>query len=188
MIRTTSLALAFGIAASTAHAAGPGDWAGGYIGGQIGYAYSDFSLNVSNFDSDSVIGGLTAGYLWALGSGWYLGPELQYDWANLTITDPATNSTATFNEMARLKVIAGYEIGQGLLYGSIGYAYANFDGVGTFFDGSGDSYVIGLGYDYAIDANWTIGGEYMFQSFKGIGSGGGDVDVNTVYIKATYRF
>jgi hypothetical protein len=33
-----------------------------------------------------------------------------------------------------------------------------------------------------------VGGEYMYHSFDGIGSGGGDVDVNTVHLKATYRF
>ena len=109
-------------------------WAGPYVGGQLGYAYSEFDLgNISpnDFSNDSVIGGLTLGYLWSAGNGWYLGPEFQYDWADLTVTDPGTGNTASFDEIARLKLIAGRELGNGLLYGSAGVAYANFDGVGT---------------------------------------------------------
>ena len=77
-------------------------WEGGYVGGQIGYAYGDFGINVGDFNNDSVIGGLTAGYLWSLGNGFYLGPEFQYDWANVTVTDPDTNWYATQTELDRL--------------------------------------------------------------------------------------
>jgi outer membrane immunogenic protein len=48
--------------------------------------------------------------------------------------------------------------------------------------------VLGLGYDWRVGDNWTVGGEYMYQSFDGIGSSGGDVDVNTIQVKASYRF
>lgn len=162
-------------------------WEGPYVGGQLGYTFGEFDLNGS-FDDDSVIGGLTAGYLFSLGNGWYMGPELQYDWADVTVTDPGTGNTATFKEMARLKLLAGTEVGNGLLYGSVGYAYADFNGIGTFFNGSADSYVVGLGYDWRVGDNWTLGGEYMFHSFDGVGNGGGDVDFNTIHVKATYRF
>lgn len=163
-------------------------WEGGYVGGQIGYANGDFELDFDTFDDSSVIGGLTAGYLFSLGNGWYLGPELQYDWADMTITDPDTGDSATFDEIARLKLIVGYELGNGLLYGSAGLAYASMDGIGDFFDGSTSDYVLGVGYDWRLGTNWTVGGEYMFQRFDGIGASGGDVDVNTIQLKATYRF
>lgn len=202
MFRTTAIALLLASTAGIAHAAGPApepiqpviiaaptpSWQGGYVGGQIGYAYGDFSLDLGDFDNDSFIGGLTLGYLWSLGNGWYLGPEFQYDWADISITDPDTNDTATFDNIARLKLIAGYELGNGMLYGSIGYAYTSLDGIGDFFDGSSNGYVVGIGYDWKVADNWAVGGEYMYQAFDGIGAGGGDVDVNTIYLKATYRF
>lgn len=209
MLRTTStLALLLITAGGAAYAAGPEPtpvtpvvfapapapdpfWEGGYIGGQIGYAYGDFELDTDTFNNDSAIAGLTAGYLWSLGDGWYLGPEFQYDFADISITDSDTGAEASFEEIARLKLILGYEIGQGLVYGSAGVAYGSLDTVGDVFDGfdgSDTSYVLGLGYDYRIGENWTLGGEYMYHNFTGIGSDGGDVNVNTLQLKAAYRF
>lgn len=211
MIRTTVAALLLSSSAGLAFAAGPEPtpvapvvaaqpavapfWAGGYVGGQIGYSYGDFDIDLGSrpgdFNNDSVIGGLTAGYLWEVADGWYLGPEFQYDFADISVTDKSSGDTASFDEIARLKLIVGYELGNGLLYGSAGIAYASFDDAGTVFDGfdgSDTSYVVGLGYDYRVAENWTVGGEYMYHSFSGIGSAGGDVDVNTVHLKASYRF
>jgi len=173
----------------------PPFWAGGYVGAQLGYAFSDFDLgsvtSPDDFNEDSVIGGITAGYLWDLGNGWYLGPEFQYDWADLSVADSTTGDSADFDEIARLKLIAGYELGNGLLFGSVGVAYASLDSVGGVFDaidGSDTSYVVGLGYDYRVGDNWTVGGEYQYHNFTGIGDAGGDVDVNTIHLRAMYRF
>ncbi|MGI1662430.1 outer membrane protein [Palleronia sp. KMU-117] len=205
MFRQASLAILLSTAAGAAFAAGPtpvpaeevvivapapvaAAWEGGYIGGQLGYAYGDFSLDINDFDENNVIGGLTAGYLWSLGSGWYLGPEFQYDWTDLTVTDPDTGESASLDQMARLKLILGYEVGNGLLFGSAGFAYTSVDGVSDFIDGSSDGYSLGLGYDWRMSDAWTLGGEYIYNSFDGIGSSGGDVDVNAVYLRAMYRF
>jgi outer membrane immunogenic protein len=212
MLRTTALATVLIGAVTAAHAAGPVSqpvepivqqpapmqspfWAGGYVGGQLGYAYGDFDLgNVDprDFDNDSVIGGFHAGYLWEVSPGFYLGPEFQYDFADVTVTDPDTGGTASFDEIARLKLIAGYELGNGLLFGSAGIAYADFDGsVGGIFDGidGGEtSYVVGIGYDHRVSDNWTVGGEYQFHRFNNLGAGGEDVDVNTLHLRASYRF
>ena len=209
MIRTTALALAASAVAGTAFAgnATPAptepvivapvapvqsfSWEGGYVGGQLGYAFSSFNLNsnsLSDFDENNVIGGINAGYLWALGNGWYLGPEFQYDWTDLSVRDASSGQTASFDGIARLKLVAGYELGNGLLYGSAGFAYADFNSAGSVLDIDKNSYVVGLGYDYRVGENWTVGGEYMYHTFDGAGSAGGDIDLNTVHLKATYRF
>ncbi|MDK3075521.1 outer membrane beta-barrel protein [Sedimentitalea sp. JM2-8] len=173
-------------------------WEGGYVGAQIGYAYSKFDLgniDVGDFSENSVIGGLNAGYLWSLGNGWYIGPEFQYDWADLSVTDPDTGDEASFDAIARLKLIVGTEIGtNGLLYGSVGFAYANLSGgltdqVGDVLDVSSDSsYVLSIGYDYRMNENWAIGAEYLYHDFKDITASGGDVNLNALEVKATYRF
>jgi outer membrane immunogenic protein len=206
MFRTFPIAILALATAGAAHAAGPTPtpaepvvvvqpapapapfWEGFYVGGQVGYANGDFELDFDTFDDSSVIGGVHAGYLFSLGNGWYLGPEIQYDFADMTITDPDTGDSASFDEIARLKLIAGYEVGNGLLYGSAGLAYAKMDGIGDFFDGSTSDYVLGLGYDWRIGDNWSVGAEYMYHSFDGIGASGGDVDVSTIQVKAAYRF
>ncbi len=172
-------------------------WEGGYVGGQLGYSYSSLDLNigdvVDDFDKNNLIGGINAGYLWSVGNNWYLGPEFQYDFTDITATDATTGATASLSDIARLKLIAGYEVanGRGMVYASAGVAYANFDEVGDFvdgIDGSNTSYVLGLGYDHRVGDNFTVGGEYLFQRFRDIASDGGDIDVNGLYLKATYRF
>ena len=166
-------------------------WEGAYVGGQLGYAFSDFNIDsniISDFNEDNVIGGITAGYLWSLGNGWYLGPEFQYDFTDISVTDAATGATTSLDAVARLKLIAGYELGNGMLYGSAGFAYADFDNPTNVLDFDSDSYVVGLGYDWRVGDNWTVGAEYMYQTFSGSGSNGGDVDLNSIYVKAAYRF
>lgn len=203
MLRTSVIALAIATTAGMVHAAGPAapepafaaptarSWEGGYVGGQLGYAYSEFDLNsnsLSNFDKDSVSGGITAGYLWALGQGWYMGPEFQYDWTDLSVTDNTSGQTATFDGIARLKLIAGYELGNGLLYGTAGFAYADFDNVGSIIDIDKNSYVVGIGYDWRVTDEWTVGAEYLYHNFDSVGSAGGDIDLNTIQLRAAYRF
>ena len=166
-------------------------WAGGYVGAQIGYAYSDFgfdNIDLGDASSDGVIGGLTAGYLWHLGGAWYLGGEAQYDWADLSVSDSETGASADFDEIGRLKAILGYELGNGLLYGSAGAAYGSVNGNTDVFNGSETSWVVGIGYDWRVADNWTVGAEYMYHDFKGFGSGDTDIKLNTIHLKAAYRF
>ena len=200
-------ALMVAIVGSAAYAAGPEPtpvapvvvapppppfWEGGYVGAQIGYGFGDFDLGDA-FDavtlddsSNGLVGGITAGYLWSLNNGWYIGPEFQYDWADLDVTDTDTGDNIAFEEMARLKLIAGYEVGggSGLVYGTAGIAYGSLDNAGDIFDGfdgSDTNWLLGLGYDHRVGQNWTVGGEYMYHDFD-------DINVNTIHLKATYRF
>jgi len=211
MIKTTALAVFMTSAATLASAqtsetapigsspkfafTGTTSWEGGYVGGQLGYSYSEFDIdtgaNLGDLDDDQVIGGFTAGYLFALQNGFYIGPEFQYDFADLEVTDASTGDTASFEEIARLKLIVGRETGPGFLYGSLGVAYAELDGFGSLadgFDGDDTSYSVGFGYDYPVGDAFTIGVEYQYHEFNGIGVGGGDVELNTLHLKGTYRF
>lgn len=162
------------------------DWSGGYVGGQVGYGFGDFSTNVDDFDSDGILGGLHAGYNWDLGD-WVLGAEVQYDWSDLSLT--TDTGSGTFDEIGRLKLRAGRDLGQTLVYGSAGLAYANFDDDGAFnfsFDDPG--YVVGVGVDRQIGQNWVAGLEYQYHMFNDFGADGNDVDLQTIHARASYRF
>lgn len=164
-----------------------GDWAGGYAGVQLGYGTGDFSTNLNDYDSDGVIGGFHAGYNWDLGN-WIFGPELQYDFTDLDID--SGSGSGTFDEIVRLNLRVGRDLGRGLLYGSAGIAYANFDGVSGAISGDLDDsgYVLGLGYDYRLNGAWTIGGQYQYHEFDDFGADGNDVDFGTLHLRASYNF
>lgn len=164
-----------------------GDWTGGYAGVQLGYGTADFTTDVDDYDADGVIGGFHAGYLWDFGQ-WVVGPELQYDWTDLAID--SGNGSGDFEEIARLTVRAGRDLGQGLLYGSAGLAYANFDGVSGALSGDLDDpgWVLGLGYDYKLTDNWVVGGQYQYHQFDDFGADGNDVDFGTFHLRASYQF
>lgn len=164
-------------------------WEGADIGAQVGYAYGDFDFDDAidgDDNGDGIIGGLTFGYLWSLNNGWYVGPEFQYDFADVDVTDADSGETASFEEIARLKLIVGHEVtqGKGLVYGSGGIAYADLDGADDIFDGfdgSDTNWVLGLGYDHRVGENWTVGAEYQYHDFDSL-------NVSTIHIKAAYRF
>ncbi|MBY6140818.1 porin family protein [Leisingera daeponensis] len=176
------------LSAATASPALAGDWEGGYIGGQIGYGSGDFDLGtLTDLDTDGAVGGFTVGYLWELGD-WAIGPELQYDFSDLSIN--SGGASGDFDGIARLKLRAGYDLGNALLYGSLGFAYTNFDGLSgvTGIDLDDPGYVIGFGYDHQINDRWVIGGEYQYHKFDDFGTDGNDVDFGTLHVRAMFRF
>lgn len=197
-----------GLAAGAAHAAGPtsvpadtvvapppspvyarpaNDWSGAYGGVQLGYGTGEFSTDTDDYDSDGVIGGFHLGYNWNMGD-WVVGTELQYDKSELEI-DSGTGS-GSFDEIARLKLRAGREFGAGLLYGTAGLAYANFNGASGALSGdlNDPGYTLGLGYDYRLNERWTLGGEYQHHMFDDFGATGNDVDFGTAHVRVSYGF
>ena len=176
-------------ASSTAALAG--DWTGWYAGGQIGYSYGEFDLNSvttpGDFDADGVIGGFMGGYLQDYGD-WVAGVELQYDFSDISFNE--ASGSGSFDGIARLKARAGRDFGNSLGFISVGVVYTNFDGVTgvTDIDFDDPGVVAGVGYEYQINQNWVVGGEYMWHQFLDFGADGNDVTFNTLHVRASYRF
>ncbi len=163
------------------------DWTGGYVGGQLGWGWATGELDLSlgsdvdnpDLDGNGVIGGFSTGYRYDFGQ-WVVGGELQYDWAsldfdNINVDLPGGSANievddATLTDVWRAKMLAGYDLGTSLVYGSFGYAHATADFEGDELDG--DGWVIGAGWDYMIRDNITIGGELMYHQFDDFGSTG----------------
>ena len=155
-------------------ATGP-DWTGFYGGVQLGYA--DIDTNVSGSNGD-VIGGLIAGYDFDLGN-WVVGGGLDYDFADISVANGAADVESVF----RAKLRGGYKLGDGLLYGTGGYALADTDTLG-----SDDGYFIGAGYEHLLTQSLSVGGEVLYHEFESYNSTPVDVDATTVQIRGTFRF
>ncbi len=153
------------------------DWTGPYVGAQLGYGFGD----ADGTDFDGVLGGVHAGYNYDLGN-WVVGAELDYNFANLELD----GSDDTIDQIGRLKAKAGYEIGQALLYGTAGGAYAEADVGGSTLSDFG--WVAGAGVDYMVSDNIIAGVEYLYHGFDDFDDSGVDVDASTVAAKVSFKF
>lgn len=155
------------------------DWTGGYVGAQLGYG--DVDSSDVTMEGYGWLGGVHAGYRWDLGN-WVAGTELTWDKTDI---DLGTTGDSLDDVMA-LKLTAGREIGNSLVYGALGVAQANAT-VGTA-DASDNGIVFGVGFDYAVNDRWTVGGEVLEHQFNNFDGLGVDLDATTVKAKVALRF
>ncbi len=155
------------------------DWTGGYVGAQIGYG--DVNSNGAGLDGSGAIGGVHAGYLVDFGT-FVTGAELSYDAGSIDLGAGADS----LDSVTRLKLIAGYDMGRTLVYASTGLARASATVGGA--DISDNGYLFGIGADYALTEQWTLGGEVMAHRFNDFGGTGARLQATTVQAKIAYRF
>ena len=122
-----------------------------------------------------------AGYRWDLGQT-VVAIEGDYDAASIDLG----GTTGTLDNVARLKLIGGADLGRTFLYATGGVAYADATVGGAGLSDSG--YFIGAGMDYAITDSWTMGGEILGHRFSDFDGSGVDLDVTTVKAKVSFRF
>ncbi len=152
------------------------DWTGFYGGAQVGWG--DVDTNVPGVSGDDMIGGLTFGYDHDLGD-WVIGAGLDYDWADIGLA-PGLSVDNIF----RAKLRGGYKVGNGLIYGTGGYANAD-----TSTLGDEDGYFVGAGYEHLISDQFSVGGEVLWHEFDGFNTfPSTDVEATTVQVRGTFRF
>lgn len=154
------------------------DWTGGYVGAQLGYGDVDSSTGA--LEGSGWLGGVHAGYRWDLGN-WVAGTELTWD-----TTDIDLGTTGSLDDVMALKLTAGREIGNSLVYGALGVAQANATIAGV--DQSDNGIVYGIGFDYAVNDRWTVGGEVLEHQFNDFDGLPVDLDATTVKAKVALRF
>ena len=158
-----------------------GDWTGFYAGGQLGYGDVDVAGDdvVPGVSGDGMTAGLMGGYRMDFGQ-FVAGAELNYDWADIELGDGAS-----IDNIARLKLIGGFDMGNTLVYGTVAAVrgYASLDGE----DVSDSGWGAGLGVDYALSDSMTVGAEVMEHRFDGF-AGGGDVDATTLNARVGFKF
>ena len=151
------------------------DWTGAYAGLSLGFA--DVSTSgAATLSGDGMIGGLSLGYDYDLGNV-VLGAGLDYDIADIDL------GADTLESVARLKLRAGYDMGQGLLYATGGAARASLSGLG---DDTG--YFAGIGYEHLITDTISVGGEILYHAIDDFNGSGTDVEATTVAAKVNFRF
>jgi outer membrane immunogenic protein len=157
-----------------------GAWGGFYVGAGLGYG--DVGSSTDTLDGDGILGGLQAGYRHDFGTA-VVGGELEYD-----ITDIALGAAGTdqLNSVARLKAMAGADLGRTLVYGTAGYASADADVGGTRL--SDDGWFAGLGADYALSDRLSVGAEVLTHKFDDFDASGVDLDATTAKARINLRF
>lgn len=156
-----------------------GDWAGAYVGAQLGYG--DLDSNGAGLDGNGAIGGVHAGYRADFGK-FVAGAELDYDVADIELG--ATGDT--LDNVARVKLMGGLDLGRSLIYATAGAAYADATIGGA--DLSDNGYFAGVGMDYAVSDRFTVGGEYLMHKFDDFDGSGVDLDADTLKAKVSFTF
>lgn len=175
-----TLALAGALGAGSGAMAQQGNWDGPYGGVQLGYG--DFDADGTSVgDADGVAGGLFLGYNRDFGD-YVLGAELSYDFLDADFKGGA----GQIDEMARLKLRAGWDFGRSLFYVAGGPAWAD----ASLGNRSNDEWgwFVGGGVDHQLNDRWFIGGEILYTQIDDLGGPGADIDGVTVQARTGFRF
>ena len=159
-------------------------WTGCYVGLHAGadWGHSKWVAGASvTMDGSGAIGGAQAGCNYQV-QNFVLGAEGEI-WGS-GLTESTTLVGAPFSETLTSKsdfagdlaARLGYAIDRALVFGKVGVAWANyryadtvdFEGA-TFLSAEGRSthtgLLLGLGLEYAIDAHWSLKGEYDYVNY-----------------------
>ncbi len=167
------------LAATLPNLSAAAGWTGFYAGVQFGATSTDASVPGRSFSEDSTTYGLLAGYNHDIGNQLVLGGELNID--KMEYSDVSWDLTTQ-----RIRARLGYDLGDVLIFGSIGYARVDDEGN----DGE-NGYSLGLGLDYKITQSLTLGLELLRDSYDfdaPAGLGDADLDIDSLRLRLAYRF
>jgi outer membrane immunogenic protein len=155
------------------------DWSGFYAGAQLGYGDAD--SNGAGLDGNGFLGGIHGGYRWDFGQV-VVGTELDYDTVDIGLGRDA----GSLDDVTRIKLMGGADLGNSLIYATTGAAYATAT-VGSQ-SLSDDGWFYGAGMTYAINDQWTVGGELLQHNFDNFDGSGVDFDALTATARVAIRF
>jgi len=167
------------------------DWSGPYAGIHAGYGFDDGRKvdiagtgagtstaiangsrpNVLNQNREGFVGGGQVGWNFQRGA-WVFGPEADFSYMhsrgtdavftpNTTGTVQGTRVNSRMDWMGSARLRAGHTLGNGLIYGTGGYAYGKVKGDAIFYSPTGAANYAG-GHSYTAQG-WTAGGGFEFK-------------------------
>ncbi|MCK0148496.1 outer membrane beta-barrel protein [Marivita sp. S6314] len=149
-----------------------GDWTGAYGGLSLG----NLSADADDLDDSEMVYGLHGGYDYDFGQ-FVVGGELDYQTgSDISLGD------IDVDDVLRVKLRGGYDLGRALVYGTVGAAQ-----LGTSI-GDDTGLVGGLGMEYKVTEQFTVGGEFLAHRFDDFDDTGLDVDANTLSLRGNFRF
>ncbi|OSQ45763.1 outer membrane protein [Marivita geojedonensis] len=149
-----------------------GDWTGAYGG----LSFGNLSADADDLDDSEGVYGVYGGYDYDFGQ-FVVGGELDYQ----TGEDIQLGGIEV-DDVLRAKVRGGYDLGRTLVYGTVGAAQLNTN------IGDDTGFVGGLGVEYKVTEQITVGGEYLAHRFDDFDGTGVDVEADTVSIRGSFRF
>lgn len=152
------------------------NWTGGYLGLALGRHDADLSLGGASVSAKDNSIGIFGGYNHDFGK-YVAGGELSFDRAS----DQGVDINLT-----RLKGRLGYDAGNWMPYATLGLARVTVDNGTT--SGSENGYTYGIGADFAVTNNFVVGAELARSTFDNVASTTGDLDVNSLQLRASYKF
>jgi outer membrane immunogenic protein len=192
------------------------DWSGIYIGSHVGAATAAWDRRLSPLEeirqhAYSAAGGVQLGVQkqW---SSLLLGVEVSYTWADLGASSnsaifPGVARTHDLNELLMLAGRVGVTWQSYLAYTKVGYAGADIgfrstgpSGLLTSASAWEQGWLVGLGIEYGIRPDITIGVEYDYIHLNVgtleqlatplgvVGIGSGSVEVQSVLARVNYKF
>ena len=156
-----------------------GDWTGLYSGVSLGFGKS-FTKGIAQ-DGTLHIAGVNLGYRYNYGT-IVVGGELSYSKDNINVG----LGSRTVNNTTALKLIVGKDLGRTLVYGTVGAARADATLAGVKASDTGFS--LGIGADYALTRQWTVGGALEASRFNNFNGTGVRLEDTSLVLKVGYRF
>jgi len=153
------------------------DWTGGWIGADLGYGHAKAGTGNSGHGA---VYGLSGGYDYDFGK-WVAGVGLDWDKTNIGL-----NGSDKLKDVARLKFRAGADLGNTLVYLTAGpeRASATVGGVSAHDNG----WFGGIGATYALNDQWTVGGELLANRFNNFNGTSTDLKATTATVNVGFRF
>ncbi|MBT9382748.1 porin family protein [Pseudooceanicola sp. CBS1P-1] len=148
------------------------DWTGGYAGLNLGYG----KFKHSGDDGDGTIYGAQAGYDYDFGD-YILGGEISYNAGDIDTFDGID-----VDNTAALKVKAGYDMGDTMVYGTAGAerVYSNI--------GDDTGWVAGVGVEHMITPTISLGAEYLHHQVDDFAGTNAKLLGDSIAAKVNYRF
>ena len=188
----------------------PYDWSGFYLGGHVGGVYSatDWltgTLEEVEHSSTNFVGGAHLGLQKQWGRT-VLGVEVAYSWldaaeSSTSVFLPGTTFSSDVRNLLTVVGRLGFAYENILAYTKAGYASADVElgaaaaGLTASSSEREHGWTAGLGVEYGITGNISIGIEYNYLHFNaggatlvGVQVGDADVDLQTVVARLNFKF